>query len=211
MRTNLWDQSIRTFIEQAGSSSPTPGGGSVAALVAALGASMTSMVGNLSQGEQYAAYQEKIHEALERMNELTIIYEQLLAQDMDCFEQYMAALKLPRNSDSEKEARKQAMAQATIHAIDVPIRLIEACLDGMRYAKGIARFCNAHVLSDLGISVILLEAAAQSALLTAEINLVSLKDSALQQKYSSAIAQLMRDIDVFKQETMLTVRSRMGV
>ena len=80
MRTNLWDQSIRTFIEQAGSSNPTPGGGSVAALVAALGASMTSMVGNLSQGEKYAAYQVQIHATLERVNTLTTIYEQLLAQ-----------------------------------------------------------------------------------------------------------------------------------
>ncbi|MFD0620534.1 cyclodeaminase/cyclohydrolase family protein [Paenibacillus sp. GCM10027629] len=211
MRTNQWDQSIRTFIEQAGSSSPTPGGGSVAALVAALGASMTSMVGNLSQGEKYAAYQEQIHETLERMNTLTTIYEQLLAQDMDCFEQYVAALKLPRNSESEKEARKQALEQATIQAIDVPIRLIEACLAGMRYAKGIADCCNPHVLSDLGISTILLEAAAQSALLTAQINLVSLTDSSLQQKYSDTITQLMRDIDKFKQVTMITVKSRMGV
>ncbi|WP_314585774.1 cyclodeaminase/cyclohydrolase family protein [Paenibacillus terrigena] len=211
MRTNPWDQSIRTFIEKAGSSSPTPGGGSVAALVAALGASMTSMVGNLSQGEKYAAYQEQIHETLERMNTLTTIYEQLLAQDMDCFEQYVAALKLPRNSESEKEARKQALEQATIQAIDVPLRLIEACLAGMRYAKGIADSCNPHVLSDLGISAILLEAAAQSALLTAQINLVSLTDSSLQQKYNDTIAQLMRDIDTFKQETMVTVRSRMGV
>jgi len=211
MRTNLWDQSIRTFVEQAGSARPTPGGGSVAALVAALGASMTSMVGNLSLGEKYAAYQEQMIETLDRMNKLTAVYEQLLAQDIDCFEQYMAALKLPRESNAEKEARQQAMEQATIQAIEVPLRLIEACLEGMHHAKGIADCCNPYVLSDLGISAILLEASAASALLTAQINLVTLKDASLKQHYHESIARLMMDIDRLKQETMATVRSRMGV
>ncbi|WP_152394885.1 cyclodeaminase/cyclohydrolase family protein [Paenibacillus guangzhouensis] len=211
MRTNLWDQSIRTFVEQAGSARPTPGGGSVAALVAALGASMTSMVGNLSLGEKYAAYQEQMLEALDRMNKLTAIYEQLLAQDIDCFEQYMAALKLPRNTEEERAARTAAMEQATIQAIDVPLRLIEACLAGIRHAKGIVDCCNPYVLSDLGISAILLEAAASSALLTAQINLVSLKDASLKQQYHDSIARLMTDIDRLKQETMGTVRTRMGV
>jgi len=80
-----WDDSIRHFIQQAASFSPTPGGGSVAALVAALGVSMTSMVSNLSQGDKFDHIQLQVAEALENTNRWIAECEALLQADIRSF------------------------------------------------------------------------------------------------------------------------------
>lgn len=208
MSKTIWDDSIRNFVEQAGSSSPTPGGGSVAALIAALGASMTSMVGNLSQGEKFAPIQSQVAVVIEQMNSLTVVCEQLLYDDITSFNKYMDALKLPKITDEEKLLRKNALHEATIHAIDVPLRLIEVCKVGMVCTHSIAESANKNVISDLGIGAILFEAAAQSALLTIEINLASLKDLELKREYSDKLSSLIGEIEDLKSKTIQVTRDR---
>ncbi|OPA76862.1 methenyltetrahydrofolate cyclohydrolase [Paenibacillus selenitireducens] len=204
-----WDHSIRSFVEEASSAEPTPGGGSVAALIGALAASMTSMVGNLSQGEKYIAYQDEMNEVLAKMERLIGNCEELLASDITSFQQYMDALKLPKGTDEEKEARKQAIQTATLAAIQVPLRLMEVCREGMQWTWRIAETSNKNVISDLGIGAILFEAAAQSALLTVEINLASLKDEALKQQYEVQASAWMQEMEALKRDTLRVVRSRM--
>lgn len=206
--TMTWDDSIRYFLQQACSSNPTPGGGSVAALIAALGASMTSMVGNLTQGEKFADIQSTIVEVIEKMHRLTAECEELLQADISSFNKYMDALKLPKSSDDEKLIRKNALHEAAIQAIEVPLRLIEVCRDGLVFTHRIAETSNRNVISDLGIGAILFEAAAQSALLTIEINLASLKDLELKQHYSSELASLMSEIQDLKNKSLQITRKR---
>lgn len=204
-----WDQSIRSFVGQAGSASPTPGGGSVAALVAALGASMTSMVANLSQGEKFAAVRQQVEETLREMERLSVSSEELLHADVASFERYMDALRLPKGSDEEKNERRRALEEAASRAIEVPLRLIELCREGLAHTLRIAEGSNKNVVSDLGIGAILFEAAAQSALLTVEINLGALRDEKQKTLYSSRAAALIRDIASLKAEALRISRSRM--
>ncbi|ACS99576.1 cyclodeaminase/cyclohydrolase family protein [Paenibacillus sp. JDR-2] len=206
--TMTWDVSIRHFLQQAGSSNPTPGGGSVAALIAALGASMTSMVGNLTQGDKFADIQSAIAEVIEQMRRSTAECEELLQADISSFNRYMDALKLPKSSDEEKLIRKNALHQAAIQAIDVPLRLIEVCREGLAFTHRIADSSNKNVISDLGIGAILFEAAAQSALLTIEINLASLKDLELKRLYSDKVALLMNEIQDLKSSSLQITRNR---
>ncbi|MEW9701983.1 cyclodeaminase/cyclohydrolase family protein [Paenibacillus sp. SI8] len=208
MNAISWDQSIRDFIQQAGSSAPTPGGGSVAALVAALGASMTAMVGNLSQGDKFVDVHEQIAAAIRVMNDLTAACEELLASDIAAFQQYMEALRLPKQTAEEKDLRSQAIQAATAAAITVPLRLMEVCRDGLRCTLTIAENSNKNVISDLGIGAILFEAAAQSANLTIEINLASLKDSEARRQYMKQMLDLISAIEELKSKTLLAVRSR---
>lgn len=209
MSSVSWDSSIRDFLRQAGSSSPTPGGGSVAALVAALGASMTAMVGNLSQGEKFASFQAEINETLTEMNRLSSTSEELLHADIESFNAYMAALKLPKATEEEKALRKLALEEATVHAIDVPLRLMKLCLDGLRSTAAIAGSANKHVISDLGIGAILFEAAARSALLTVEINISSISDAALKSHYADRAAAVMEEIEDRGKAVLLAARRRM--
>lgn len=206
--STLWDGSIRSFIDKSSSSSPTPGGGSVAALVAALGAAMTSMVGNLSQGEKFIVIQSEVRNALEAMASISAESEQLLDADIVSFEQYMTALKLPKTTAEQQELRQHAIQQAAAAAIDVPLNLIRLCLKGIRHTAAIAQSSNNQVVSDLGIGAILFEAAAQSALLTVEINLASLKDLQLKERYSQQAFKLIKEIGTIKEEALGIARNR---
>ncbi|MFF2886392.1 cyclodeaminase/cyclohydrolase family protein [Paenibacillus sp. NPDC057967] len=204
-----WDDSIRRFLHQAGSPDPTPGGGSVAALVAALGASMTAMAGSLSQGEKFAAYEAQIQETLSEMRRLSAASEELLHADIESFNGYMAALKLPKATEDEKASRKLALESATLHAIEVPLRLMRLCRDGITSTAAIADSANKHVISDLGIGVILFEAAARSALLTVEINLRSMPESAMKSRYAEQAAALMDEMELRCKAVLHTARQRM--
>lgn len=206
--TVSWDNSIRQLLQQAGSSKPTPGGGSVAALIAALGASMTSMVGNLSQGERFASIQQQISGVIRTMTHLTEQCEELLQADIASFNHYMDALKLPKSTDEQKLERGNAIQQAAIRAIEVPLRLMEICKAGMACTYSIAESSNKNVISDLGIGAILFEAAAQSAQLTIEINLASLMDLELKQQYTDKVLLLNRDIEDLKSKTLIITRNR---
>lgn len=210
MSTFIWDESIRHFLQQAGSAEPTPGGGSVAALVAALGASMTSMVSNLSQGEKFAQIRPQIDDIIGQMSRLIAECEELLQADIASFDQYMAALKLPKSTDEEKLFRSRAIQEAAILAIEVPLRLIEVCRMGMVCTHSIAESSNKNVISDLGIGAILFDAAAQSALLTVEINLASLKDPELKRQYADKASSLIREIADLKYRTLQIARKRIG-
>ncbi|UUZ83093.1 cyclodeaminase/cyclohydrolase family protein [Paenibacillus sp. P26] len=205
-----WDSTIREFLQKAASKEPTPGGGSAAALVAAVGAAMTSMVGHLSQGEKFAAVQDEIAETLEGITKMAAACEELLEADIRSFEQYMAAYRLPKQTEEERELRKQAMHQAAVGAILVPLRLMEACLEGMRLTGRITEPSNRNVISDLGIGAILLASAAESAYLTIELNLLSLRDPAQQSAYAEKAAGLMKEIGERKEHTVSAVRRRMA-
>ncbi|GGG79243.1 cyclodeaminase/cyclohydrolase family protein [Paenibacillus radicis (ex Gao et al. 2016)] len=206
-----WDYSIRDFVQQSSSSSPTPGGGSVAALAAALGAAMTSMVCNLTQGEKYADFQPLVTDALAKMQHFTGQCEALLAADIASFDTYMHAVKLPAGTDEEKTLRKQAIQLAAIRAIDVPLELMKACKNGLESTESIANAANKNVISDLGIGAIMMKAAAESALLTVQINLNSLKDAELSSQYSDKANRLMEAISTLHVQTLKTVQTRIAI
>lgn len=210
MNTITWNQSIRQFLEQAASSSPTPGGGSVAAFVAALGSSMTSMVGNLTTGEKYTHIQPQIAAVIEKMNSLIFECEALLQADIASFNKYMGAFKLPKNTAEEKAERSAAILEAAIEATEVPIALIELCKIGIDYTYSIAETANMNVISDLGIGAILFEASAQASLLTVEINLASLQDEMLKKQYENKVNLLMAEIVQLKMKVLQTVRERIN-
>ncbi|MEE4564488.1 cyclodeaminase/cyclohydrolase family protein [Paenibacillus polymyxa] len=205
-----WNQSIAHFLKEAASAAPTPGGGSVSALAAALGAAMTSMTANLSQGEKYTQFREQMVQVISSMERLSTHCEELMAADIQSFEQYMTALRLPKETDEEKRYRTHSLQTAVIAAIEVPMRLLEVCRDGLSQAYNIVEISNKNVISDLGIGAILFEAAAQSALLTIDINLASLKDLDVKQSYEAKTATILREIGQIKEQTLLTVRSRIA-
>jgi formiminotetrahydrofolate cyclodeaminase len=171
-----FDSSIRQFLSTAASSSPTPGGGSVAALVAALGASMTSMVANLTQGSKFADVEHDMIAVATQMADTIDQAEALLEADMQSFERYMSALRLPKETDEQKTARQAALLEASIAATEVPLQLARLCLDALHLSQRIVQSANKNVISDLGIAALLLESAGQSALLTVDMNLPSLQD-----------------------------------
>ncbi len=208
---SAFEQSIRSFMTEASSASPTPGGGSVAALAASLGASMGAMVASLSQGVKYKEVEPDMVDVEKRMREAIRQSEALLEADMRSFERYMSALKLPKETAGQQEARREAMEHEARQATEVPLRLMRLCRDALRELGRIAETANKNVISDLGIGAILLESAAHSALLTVEMNVAGMNEAAVKQAYQQEANRVMAEIAGMKNEVIERVRRRMGL
>ncbi|GGD80485.1 cyclodeaminase/cyclohydrolase family protein [Paenibacillus nasutitermitis] len=205
----IWNQPIRSFLEKAGSASPTPGGGSAAALAAALGASMGSMVTRLTTGSKFESVQSDMDAITKQMADAVPRCEAIMLQDMESFEAYMRALALPRQTDSEKAFRKQAIGSAAVRAAEVPLSLMMLCKELMQLLNDSVMKVNRNVISDWGIAALMLEAAMQSAWLTVEINLVSIPDAAAVSRMREQGVALERDGNRLKDMTIGAVRSRL--
>lgn len=205
-----FDQPIRSFLTASASDSPTPGGGSVAALVAALGASMTSMVASLTQGAKFAEVEVEMQALAATMHHTMQAAETLLEQDMTSFDHYMSALKLPKDSDEQKTARAQAIQDATAKATQVPRDLAKLCNAVLHQSLLIAEKANKNVISDLGIAALLAEAAGQSAILTMDINLPYLKDETVRGEFTKDRHHLLEENARLKDEIVAITRRRLG-
>ncbi|WP_322903153.1 cyclodeaminase/cyclohydrolase family protein [Paenibacillus campi] len=208
VNTVSWDEPLRRIMEQLARSEPTPGGGSVASIVAALGAAMTSMTANFSQGEGYEHIEQHVAQALQDMEYISSACEWLMVEDIEAFGQYIEALQLPKLTPQQQEERRYMIDELRIQSIDTPLRLMECCLYGMYSAAPLITVCNRTVLSDVGIGIILFEAAAHSSLLTVNINLVTLKDEQHKQTYAGYATVLMNKIIDRKMELLEQVQRR---
>lgn len=181
------------FLDELASSSPAPGGGSVAALAGALGAALSSMVCNLTIGKNgYENAQKHILEILHKSEELREHLTDLIDQDTDAFNEVIKALKLPKETDEQKEHRKNKMQAAFTHAAEVPLETARTCVKVMDIAKDVAEKGNKNSISDAAVSVLMAQAGVQAAILNVRINLSSIKDEEYVQKVSNEVTDLLQ-------------------
>jgi formiminotetrahydrofolate cyclodeaminase len=204
-----WDTGIREFLQKTGAGEPTPGGGSAAAVAAALGAAMTAMSANFSQSEKFEGVRQQMIDAAENADRLAVRCEELLEADMESFMHVVDAYKLPHDTAEDQQFRKAAVSGAAGLAIETPLRLLRVCRDGVRNAFDIAETINANVASDLGIGVLMFDAAAQAACLTVEINLAALRQEEAN-LYREQASGFIQDIGNYKERTLEVVKRRIA-
>jgi len=173
---NLRDLSLNDFVQEVASSSPAPGGGSVAAYAGAQGYALVAMVCRLTLGrEKFFPVQEEMRLLLEvavaRREELLI----LVQEDTEGFKVVMDALELPKNSDEEKRLRREALEQATIKAAEIPMKTAKVCLTGLSEISGLLTKGNPNALSDMGVAALMFKAGLEGALYNVQINALGLK------------------------------------
>ncbi len=162
---------LNGFLGALASNSPTPGGGSVAALAGALGAALASMVANLTIGKKkYVDVEDDMKAALQKTEALRLELAQLIEEDAAAFGKVMKAMKLPKETDEEKAARKAAMQASLIDAATVPLAVMEKCVDVIRLSKGVAEKGNKNAVSDAGVAALMGRAGAHAARLNVLIN-----------------------------------------
>ena len=189
--TQLTDLPIHEFLERLGSSDPVPGGGSAAALAAAMGAALVAMVAELTIGRPaYAEHEETIRrirfDAVERRVELL----ELAQQDADAYDVVVRARHLPKESDEEKAARSSALEAAMLEAARIPLRAAVVASEVLDLAERIAPIGNPNAASDAGVAAQLAAAGLRGALLNVRINLPYL--AADEPLRSSAPAEISR-------------------
>jgi formiminotetrahydrofolate cyclodeaminase len=178
MPGKLTDKSVNTFLDELASSAPAPGGGSVAALSGALGAALISMVSDLTIGkEKYAAVQDDIKALLKKSEILRKKLAGLLEEDVEVYTKLSQTMKMPRDTEEQKAARAKAMDRALKDAIDVPMRVAEACVAVMELCRPAAEKGNSNAVSDVGVAILMAEAGLRSAALNVFINLGWMKDT----------------------------------
>ena len=171
-------KTLEAFLDELASSSPAPGGGSVAALAGALGAALTSMVCNLTIGKKkYAGVEDEMKKILAQAEDLRAKFTVLADKDTEAFNKVMEAFSLPKDTDPQKALRSVAIREATKEATLVPLEVMRHCVDALALAQQAAASGNANSVSDAGVSSVMLRAAAEGAALNVRINLRSLDDA----------------------------------
>lgn len=191
----LVNTKIEAFLDELASESPAPGGGSVAALAGALGAALSSMVCNLTIGKEfYVDVQAELKAALKESELLRRQLTDLIDEDTEAFTKVMAAVKMPKETDAQKEQRRQALQKVYKDASLIPLKTAQLCDHVLDVALIVAEKGNKHSITDAAASALLAQAGVDTALLNVRINLGSLKDTEFVQKTAS-------DVETLRQKT----------
>jgi methenyltetrahydrofolate cyclohydrolase len=171
------DSGLAAYLDKVAAGTPAPGGGSVAAVVAALAAALGEMVANLTLGRpKYAAAESSLRPARDRLTALRASLLESAAADEAAFQTYQNAASLPRTSEGEKTERAVAMQRALIAATDVPLSVARSVYEVTEILRSIARDGNPNVRSDAALGALLAEAALRGALLNVRGNAAMLID-----------------------------------
>ena len=171
------EETIAHFLDELASGAPVPGGGAVAALEAALGAALVSMVCHLTIGkEKYRAYEQTMMEARATAEELRAQALALAREDSASYSAVGAAYALPRGSDEEKAARQARIQEALKGATDVPLRTVALAARVIELCAHIVDGANTNAISDVGVGALSARAALDGAALNVKINLALIKD-----------------------------------
>jgi formiminotetrahydrofolate cyclodeaminase len=208
---DLYGKTLGEYLAMAASKSPTPGGGSVSAVVATNAAAMVSMVANLTLGKK--GYEGCQAEAGRIQAEATAAIEELkglTAEDMAAFGAFMAAWRMPGASEPEKAAKARAMEQAAQNASSVPIRICRSCLRILSLARELAPIGNKSAISDVGVALYVGEAALRAAMLSVDINIPLIKDERFLAGLRAERARLLSEAEELKVVGLGIVKTRLG-
>jgi glutamate formiminotransferase/formiminotetrahydrofolate cyclodeaminase len=187
-------RSTLPFVEALASGSPTPGGGGAAALNGALGAALGSMVANLTIGrKKYADVEAEATTLLATTEAGRVALFNAIERDATAFDGYMAAMKLPKESDEQKAARASAMHDELLKAARVPMEIAELAASVLPAVERLADIGNKNAISDCAVGAACLRTAIQGACLNVEINLSMMKDCAEKTQLTDAKNRVLAD------------------
>ena len=192
----LVDYKVTEFVQLLASEAPAPGGGSAAALAGATGASLAAMVAALTLGkEKYREYEAQTVALQNKGNELQTRFLELIDADTAAFNDVSAAYKLPKQTEDEKEKRREAIEQSLKKATQTPFDMMKTALECLQVVASAVGKTNASAASDLGVAAYSLRAATEGAWLNVLINLGGIKDEAFVTQYKDEGGKLLAEVD----------------
>ncbi|MBN1540396.1 MAG: glutamate formimidoyltransferase [Candidatus Thermoplasmatota archaeon] len=200
----LANLTVKDFLRVLASDSPTPGGGSVAALSGALGAALMEMVCRLTIGKK--RYEDVWEEMKTSAKDISMLKKRLLElvdEDTHAFNDVMSAFKLPKETEEEKAARSRAIQTGYKKAISTPIETAEVCLKVLEMGVPVAGKGNMNSISDVGVGAEMTSAGLDGAVMNVRINLSSIKD----EDYVADIEERIVTIMARKEELLASIRS----
>ncbi len=182
------NEPLKKYLNDAASGTPTPGGGSVAALVGALATTMSSMPANFTVGrEKFKQYDDQLKRILAECEKSRETLLTLMEDDIRMYSGVGKAYSMPKNTEEEKKIRSDAIQKATITAMEVPLKATMSCLYVLELTRELVDIANPNLISDVGVAGYLAEAAFLCAKLNVDINLTTIKDQSLVEKVRNEI------------------------
>jgi len=185
------DYAVIDLLDAFASNEPVPGGGSAAALAGSLGVSLLVMAAGLPKTRTMAPEEATdLAEASSRLRPLRESLIELVDRDSDAYREVMAALKLPKETDAEKAARRQAIQEGMHEATAVPLEVMRACQQALAGGVVVARNAYTLAASDVGMGIELVAAALRGCGMSIDGNLTSVADAAYAERARTERQQL---------------------
>jgi len=201
--------SVEEFLNVTASDSPTPGGGSIAAVVGALGAALVQMVGNLTVGkDKYRNVEDEIKELVQKGSALMENLKKLAEEDMSHFDTFINALGMPKDTPEQLAMRKEKIQDALKEATKTPLAIATNGVEVLKLASRMAATGTKMAVSDTGVAAHLAEAAVQAALITADSNIVRIEDQEFLNWAQSEKLRLSKEALSLKEKTLLHMNER---
>ena len=211
VRAMLVKMTVEEFSDALAAGTPTPGGGSAAALSGTLAASLALMVCDLTLGrERYAAHEEAVRSIRERAGALRRDLLALVDRDAEAYGEVMRALRMPKESEAQKRDRATALAHANLFATETPIATAEACAALMGLVIELARKGNVNAVSDVGSAALLAYAGLRAAVMNVRVNLKGIKDQEKAAKARERVRRLEIDAERLREEALAAAFARMN-
>jgi formiminotetrahydrofolate cyclodeaminase len=206
----LVDLKISEFVDRLGAGTPTPGGGSAAALAGTLAAALGGMVCELTLGKtKYESVRPEMEKAKLALTGYRKDLLALVDRDSEAYDEVSKALKLPKETPTEKAARQQALGMASQFATEIPVKTAETCLAVMEQVKRVAEIGNANAASDAGVAAHLAHTGVAGAVLNVRINLSGIPDKDLAGRMETRVARLEQEAARLLSETQAAVSARL--
>jgi len=200
---------LREFIEETSSKTPTPGGGSVAALAGCLGASLICMVANFTIGnKKYKDVEEDVKDILKEAEELKSRLSELISEDIQAYEEVLRATKMPKDNKEMREERFFTLQKALKNAAIVPHKTASSCFQLIKLARKLSPKANPNLITDIGVGVLFAEAALQSAAINVEINLAFIKDEKFNTGRKEELSLILAHGEKIKNEVIEKIKKK---
>ena len=199
----LVDMTCTAFAEETASESPAPGGGSISAYMGALGASLGTMVANLSShkagwDEQWETFSNWAEKGQRIKNDLLFLVD----EDTRSFNKIMDAFGMPKSNDEEKAARSAAIQTATKYAIEVPFHTMQKAFEVFNICKAMVEIGNPNSVTDAAVGALCARSAVLGAYLNVRINAGSLKDKAFVDDILAKAEKIANDAQMAEKEIL---------
>jgi formiminotetrahydrofolate cyclodeaminase len=190
------NMSITEFTDKLSSEAPVPGGGGAAALSAALAASLTAMIFNLTVGKKMFEEYDEITRThiLESLNEAKNAKREFLTfidKDAEAFSKIIVAYKLSKATEEEKKARSERIQEGYILAAKVPMELAKRASELYEIIEVACKYGNINVMSDAGAAAIFNHSVIETAVLNISINLSGIRNEKLKNDLKLTSAKLL--------------------
>ncbi len=194
------------FVDEVSRDTPTPGGGSVAALAGALGSALAGMVANLSVGKgEFDDRYEQLCSIAERAQQVKDALVRGVDEDTQAFDSVIDAMRMPKDTEAERAERATAIEEGYKKATQVPLETVEHCRDALLLCREMSELADPEMVSDVGTGAHMAVAGAHSAAFNVRINLRHISDPTFNDGMRASVRALLDECEGLKAEVVTRV------